>query len=326
MNPDEFKKRCRGIVPVQYCPYSKEGELDLDGLKKNTEFLVDFAKNGERDVVILTNGSTTEFYANSIDEQKSVIRTVIDTVDGAVPVVAGSAQAGTRETIKMTKYAERAGADCAMVVLPYYHAPTEEGMYRHYKEIADSVNIGIMIYNNPNVSGSLISPDLMQRLSRIDNIVALKDNSPNAADYAMEAALIDPEDMVLLNGNGELHYVGSAACGGRYKGFVTFFGNFAPSTSYDIYESMTEGDFQKAMEAFGKQLPIWRLLAKFMKKRETTSIIPSVFRTNLMYMSVGKACMDLVGLNGGPLRLPMENLTDEEKRELEAVLKSVGMI
>lgn len=326
MEPDEFRKRCKGIVPVQYCPYTSSRDLDVEGLKENTEFLVEFAEKGNRDLVIMTNGSTTEFYANSIEEQKTVIKTVVETVDGRVPVVAGTAQPGTRETIKMTKYAEEVGADCAMVVLPYYHTPTKEGMYKHYKAIADAVKIAIMIYNNPDVSGALIDPELMQRLSKIENIVAVKDNSPNAADYAWKAALIDPEDMALLNGLGEIHYVGSAAYGFRYQGFVTFIGNFAPSLSYEVYEAASSGDFNKAMEALKKQLPIWGLMKKFMKKRESLSIIPVVLRTNYMYMSIGKACMDLVGLHGGPLRLPMEDLTDDEKEELRKVLEEIGVI
>lgn len=326
MEPDEFRKKCRGVIPVQFCPYTKEGELNIEGLKENTKFLVDFAKKRNKDIIIMTNGSTTEFYANSIEEQKTVIKTVVETVDGRVPVVTGTMQAGTRETIKMTKYAEEAGADCAMVVLPYYHTPTKEGMYRHYKEIAESVDMAIMIYNNPDVSGALIDPDLMQRLSKIENIVALKDNTPNAAEYFMKSTLIAPEDMALLNGLGELHYVGAAAYGFRYKGFVTFIGNFAPSLSYDVYEATKEGNFKRAQEALKRQLPIWSLIGKFMRKRETPSIIPSILRTNYMYMSVGKACMDLTGLSGGPLRPPMEDLRDEEKRELEETLKEMGII
>jgi 4-hydroxy-tetrahydrodipicolinate synthase len=326
MEPEEFRKKCKGIVPVQYCPYTEKGELDIEGLKRNTEFLVDFAKNGDRDVSIMTNGSTTEFYANSIEEQKTVIKTVVETVGGDVPVIAGTSQAGTREAIKMTKYAEEVGADCAMVVLPYYHTPTKEGMYRHYEKIAESVSIAVMIYNNPDVSGALIDPVLMQKLSKIENIVALKDNTSNASEYFMKAALIDSDDMVLLCGLGEIHYVGSAAYGLKYKGFVTFIGNFAPSMSYDVYEATKEGNFEKAQEALERQLPVWNLFAKFMGRRETTSIIPSTLRTNYMYMSVGKACMDLTGLSGGPLRLPLEDLTENEKEELEGVLKETGII
>lgn len=326
MTAKEFRNNLKGIIPVQFCPYTKEGELDIEGLRENTQFLVDFAKDGNKDMVVMTNGSTTEFYANSIEEQKKVIKTVVDTVGGKIPVVAGVSQAAAIRTIEMAKYAEEVGADCAMVVLPYYHTPSKEGMYQYYKTVAEAVNIGIMIYNNADVSGALIPPDLMARLSKIDNIVANKDNATNAADYAFKALTIDPEDMVLINGLGEIHYVGSAAYGLKYRGFVNFIGNFAPSSSYAVYEAVKEGDFKKALEALRKQLPIWNLLSKFNKKRESISIIPECLRSNYMYLGVGKAAMDLVGLHGGPVRLPMEDLTDEEKQELKEALKEMGVI
>ena len=327
MNPDEFRKKCRGIVPVQFCPYTCSGELDAEGLRENTEFLIEFAEKGGRDVVIMTNGSTTEFYANSIEEQKEVIKIVVETVDGKVPVIAGASHSGTRESIKMAKYIEEVGADCVIVVPPYYHTPTKEGLFRHYESIANSVKIAVMVYNNPAVSGLMIDPELTQRLSKIENIVALKDNSPNAGDYAWKAALIDPDDMVLLNGLGELHYFGSAACGSHYRGFVTYIGNFAPLISYEIYETVSSGKIDRAQEVLRKKvLPIYRLVGKFMKKREDISIIPSVLRTNYMYMSVGKACMDLVGLHGGPLRQPLEDLKEEEKEEVKRTLEEIGVL
>ena len=105
MTAEEFKNSLRGIVPVQSCPYNKEGEVDIEGIKENTKFIVDFAKDGNKDVVLMTNGSATEFYANSIEEQKKVIKTVVDTVGGAIPVVAGISQAAARQTIEMAKYA-----------------------------------------------------------------------------------------------------------------------------------------------------------------------------------------------------------------------------
>jgi len=132
--------------------------------------------------------------------------------------------------------------------------------------------------------------------------------------------------MAMLGGLGELHYLGAAAYGLKYTGVVTWIGNFAPSMSYAVYEAVKEGDFRKAYEALKKQVPLWEILNRFMAKRETPSIIPSILRTNYMYMSVGKACMDLTGLYGGPLRLPMENLTDEEVNELEKVLRGLGLM
>lgn len=326
MSLSEVKSRLKGVIPIQYCPYTKEGKLDTEGLKENTEFLLDFAKDGNKDIVVMTNGSTTEFYANSIEEQKKVIRVVVDTVAGRVPVVAGVSQAGAVGTIEMARYAEEVGVDCALVVLPYYHAPSKEGMYRYFKAVAEAVNIGIMVYNYAAVSGTLIPPDLMARLAKIDNIVATKDNATGVVDYALKALMIDPEDMVLTAGLGEVHYIGAVAYGLRYKGFVSFIANFAPSSSYEVYRAVKEENFKKAYEALKKQLPLWRLIAELGSKRESISIIPEGLRANYMYMGVGKAAMELVGLNGGPLRLPMEDLTSGEREELKEVLEGMGVI
>jgi len=326
MDVEEFRKKCKGMMPVQYCPYKHNGELDLDGLKKNTEFLVDFAENGNKDVVVMTNGSTTECYANSIDEQKTVVRTVIDAVKGRIPVVAGASHSGTKETIKMVKYVQDAGADCAMVVLPYYHKPTKEGLFKHYKAISDATDIAIMVYNNPDVSGTLVDPQLMKKISEIENVVALKDNTPNAAEYAWKAALIDSGDMALLAGYGELHYLGAAAYGYKYQGYVTWIANFAPNISYPIYSAVLQRDFIKAQQALEKEMPLWALPGKFMCKRESFSIIPSILQTNYMYMSVGKAAMELTGLSGGHLRAPLEDLTAEERDEVRKVLRETGVI
>jgi len=329
MTLDELKKRLKGIVPVQLCPYTKEGEVDIEGLKENTKFLVDFAEKGNKDVVIMTNGSTTEFYANTIEEQKKVIKTVVDTVAGRIPVVTGVSQPAARRTIEMAKYAEEVGADCAMVVLPYYHHASKEGMYQYYKTVAEAVKIGIMIYNNPDVSGTMIPPDLMARLSKIENIVACKDNAPNAAAYAWKALLIDPEDMVLINGLGEVEYVASAAYGNRYRGFVNFTGNFAPYLPYAVYEAVEEGNFNKAYEVLKKELPLWRFMAKAQSKRESISVFPEWLRAPTMFPTIGKLAMDLVGLRGGPYhrgQLPIEDLTDEEKQELKQALKEMGVI
>ena len=199
-------------------------------------------------------------------------------------------------------------------------------MYRYFKAVAGAVNIGIMIYNNADVSGTLVPPDLMARLAKIDNIVATKDNATNAADYAFKALMIDPEDMVLINGQGEVHYIGSAAYGLRYQGFVSSIGNFAPSSSYAVYEAVKEENFKKAHEALKKQLPMLRLFTKLNSKRESVSIIPECLRENYMYMSIGKAAMDIVGLHGGSLRLPLEDLTAEERQEVKEALKEMDII
>lgn len=325
MEPCELKEKLRGIIPVQLCPYTKEYELDVEGLKENTKFLADFAESDGKDVVILTNGSTTEFYANSIEEQKTVIKLVVG-ASGDVPVVAGTGQAGTRETIKLTKYAEEVGADGAMVVIPYYHTPTKEGMYQHYKKVAESVKMGIMVYNNPDVSGAWISPDLLAKISKIDNVVGVKDNTPNINYTYQYTRLIDPADMTLIDGPGPITYVAKASFGLKFKGFVNMVGNFAPALVYRVYEAVKEGDFMKAYQALEKIDPFWTLVRKFMETRESTSIIPFMWRTNYMFQAAGKVAMDLVGLNGGPMRLPMTDLTEGEREEIKEALKKMSVL
>lgn len=325
MGLEKFKDKCKGIFPVQFCPMTEDGELNLEGLRENTQFLVDFAKKGNKDVVVVTNGSTTEFYANTIEEQKNVIKTTVETVGGEIPVVAGVGHSGTKETVKMAKYAEEVGADGVLVVHPYYHTPTRQGLYEHHKRVADAVEIGVMLYNNPSVSGALLPPSLLKELSKIENIVAMKDNSGLASKYLQYSLKTDPDDMVLINGNGELKFLGSIGYGLRYKGFVTHFANFAPSFSYRIYESAMEGKLEEAYEALMRTLPYWDLVSELAGKRESVSILSESYRANLMYMSTGKAAMELVGLNGGPLRLPLMSLTEEEKEKLDEVLKEIGI-
>ena len=324
----ELKKRLKGIIPVQICPYTREGEVDIAGFKENTKFLLDFAKKG-KDMVILTNGSTTEFYANSIEEQKAIIKTVVETVAGQIPVIVGVSQPAPRRTIELARYAEEAGADCAMSTAPYYHHASKEGVYQYYKTVADAVNIGIVAYNNADVTGVLIPPDLSARLAKIDNIVAMKDNSPLAADYASRAVMIDPEDMVLISGLGEVQYLGSAVYGLRYRGFVSFLANFAPQLSYAIYEAAEAGDFKRAHEALNKTFPLWTFMGRVCARRESISVFPEWLRAPTMFVSICKEAMNMVGLRGGSYhrtQLPTEDLADEEKRELKTALKEMGVI
>lgn len=153
MTMQECKERLRGVIPVQVCPYTMSGAVDLEGLRDNTLFLLDFAQDGSKDMALLTNGDTTEFYANSIEDQKKLIKTVIDAVAGRIPVIVGVSQPAAGRAVWMAKQAEELGADCVMALPPYLHKPTKEGVYHFYEALAASVSIGVMPYNYPNVAG-----------------------------------------------------------------------------------------------------------------------------------------------------------------------------
>lgn len=326
MNKSELQERLRGVVPVLFCPYQDDGELDLAGLAGNTRFLVDYALKNQKPMLLLTNASTTECYANSLEEQKKVIKTVAETVAGRLPVIAGVSQAGTGLTVEMAQYAEAAGVDCVMVISPYYHHASRQGLYRHFREVAGSVNIGVMVYNNPAIAAAVLPADFLAELTEIDNIIACKDNAPNFSDMYQKSLTIAPEDMALFAGQGEVQFIAAAAYGYKYRGFVSYIANFAPGLSFEIYDSVMDRDFDKAYEALKKQAPLGRFVAGVEQKRASFSVIPGGLKGNYAYMSAGKAAMELAGLAGGRLRLPMEDLTAAEKQELRQVLRDIGVI
>ena len=133
LSPNEMREKIKAVVIVQATPLNRDGSLDLDGLKANTEFLLERGK-GKR-IVLVPTGSTGEAYALSDQDRLRVIETVVNTVSGRVPVVAGTAKAGTELTIALSQAAERVGVDGVQVVLPYYHVPSQEGLYLHLPEL-----------------------------------------------------------------------------------------------------------------------------------------------------------------------------------------------
>jgi len=250
---------------------------------------------------------------------------VAEEVNGKNVVMAGTAQAGTRETIKMTQYAESVGADGAQIILPYYHIPTEEGMYQHYKQIAESVckDFGIMVYNNPDVSASWIKPPLMAKLSKIPNIIAAKENTPYIMSYYAMQKAIDPNDVAILCGCGEPMFAFEAVYG--CPGFVSALVNFSPEPSYSIYKAAAARDFDKLAELIDSIAPYFNFIGKVAANHGPDTGIGGSL-AGYMALAVIKVSIDIVGLRGGDVRLPLLNLNEEEKAELRDVMRTIGLI
>lgn len=324
MDLEALKERIRGVDIVLITPFEEDGALDLEGLRENVKFLVEEIEG--KDFILTPVGSTGEFYALSEDEHKAVIRTVVEEVAGRVPVFAGTAQAGTPQTVAMCRYAEEVGADGLQLVLPYYHIPTNEGMYEHFKAVADAVDIGIKIYNNPAVSSSWINPELMARLSEIENIIGLKENTPHITYYRQMIRTLDPAKIATLCGLGEVMYSFEVVYG--CLGFVTWIGNFAPQLSYQVYEAGESRDMDRLLEAIDGIAPLDDFVGKMTAAHApNTSALPAPdLMGGTLYVSVAKAAMDLMGLHGGPPRLPMVSLTDAEKDELGEILENLDLL
>jgi len=320
MRLDDLKKAMKGVAVVQLTPFNKDGSLDLEGMRANTRWLLE--RMAGKDFIFVPFGSTGEFYAMSDDECKTAIKMVVEEVKGKNVILAGTGRAGTRETIKMCQYAESVGADGVQVILPYYHIPTEEGMYQHYKQVAESVNIGVMIYNNPDVSGSWIKPPLMAKLSKIPNIIGVKENTLDVgAYYAMQRA-VDPKDAVILCGQGEQLFSFEAVYG--CPGFVSGMANFAPDLSYSLYKAAAARDFNKVAEIVNSKAPYASFTSKAIANHGSLTSVGA--GESSMFIAVAKAAMDIVGLRGGEPRLPTVGLTEEEKAELRDILRTMKIV
>ncbi len=253
---------------------------------------------------------------------------VVEEAKEKAVIMAGVARGGTLETISMAQYTQAGGADGIQTVLPYYHIPEEEGMYQHYRKLAESVNsnFGIIIYNNPDVSGSWIKPSLMKRLSKIPNIIAVKENTPYIMSYYAMRRAIDPADTVILCGLGEEMFSFEALYG--CPGFVSSMVNLAPDLAYSVYEAAAARDFDRLAEIVKSLVPYSSLIEKVTVNHGPPINVPGVpvFTAGSMYIAVIKAAMDIVGLRGGDVRSPLANLNEAEKNELRDALKAIKVI
>ena len=322
-SPKQLKDALKGVVHLVMTPFDENEDLDETALHRTVRDAVAVLK-GE-DAVLLATGSTGEFYAMSDEENKRVIKIVVEAANGEIPVIAGTARGGTRYTIETSQYAQSVGADGVMLVPPYYHLVTSEGLYRHYRKVAESIDIGIMVYNNAITSKIYIDPPMLARLSKIPNIIACKENVWNIMAFYAAAKAVDPKDMVMICGVGHMMYKYEAPYGAA--GYVTELANFAPHIAIGLYKACQKRDHD-AIEYWADVIaPYAAFVGRTIARRGPlpTVLSPAItVNDQPMYQGVCKAAMELVGKPVGRVREPMENLTDAEKQELREILKGMG--
>jgi 4-hydroxy-tetrahydrodipicolinate synthase len=322
ISPDTMRERVKAVMIVQATPLNADGSLDVPGLRANTQFLIDGCKG--RRCVLVPTGSTGEAYALSDRERIGVIEAVIDTVAGTLPVVAGTAAAGTERTIALSRAAEKAGADGVQVVLPYYHVPSEEGLVRHYLRLADALNIGVMIYNNPAVSKLWMSPRLMARCADHPNIVADKENAADVTLFKAMRDAVDPAKMTVVCGLGDLQFAYEAALG--CPGFVSWTANLAPGLAFALLEAADACDFQQVREIVRRTGRLYEFASVCAQTRGHDPWVLPGFTAGHIYVGILKAALEMIGLAGGPVRGPGDDLTGEEKLSLREILKDIGLL
>ncbi|MEM2588070.1 MAG: dihydrodipicolinate synthase family protein [Candidatus Bathyarchaeia archaeon] len=305
------------VMCVQLTPFKENEDVDYEGLKENTAFLIDASK-GEP-LVLTPVGSTGEKYAVTDEEWKRIVKVVVDVANNRVPVVPGASHSGTRVALERARYAQDVGADGVMIVLPYYHVPEEEGLYLHYKRIADALDIGVVLYNNPDVSKIYMMPHVLKRLiDTTDNIVAVKENTPFIPTLYEHIKTVG-DRVPILQGRGEWWFAATVFLGVR--GYISGYANFMPRICFDLLKAGLSGDYNRVKEIMRKLDPYEEFIARMCRKYgPSTTILPYPYISSYMVYAVMKATMDMLGLRGGHMRLPLLDLKEEDKRELEKIV------
>ncbi len=280
-------------------PMLPDGAVDFDGLKK----LIDFQIDGGTDAIIIC-GTTGESSTLDDDEHRAAIRCAVEHTANRIPVIAGTGSNDTKYAIELSKEAQELGADGLLVVTPYYNKCTQKGLYQHYKQIADNVNIPMILYNIPSRTGVAIDISTVEALGQHKNIVAVKEASGNIGYTAKLAAKCG--DLVdIYSGNDDM-IVPIMSLGG--KGVISVLSNILPKETHQMCQYCLDNNFAEATKL---QLEYLKLI-------------------NTLFIEVNpipvKTAMNIIGLPSGPCRMPLCEMTDEHIETMKKVLAENGLL
>jgi len=290
----------KGSMVAIVTPFKNKGtELDEVKLKDLVNFQI-----SNNTFVIVPCGTTGESATLSIEEHEKVIDIVISTAKGKAKVMAGTGSNNTGEAIELTRHAKEAGADGALIITPYYNKPTQEGIYRHFKALSDSVDIPLIAYNIASRTGTNITPETIQRLSILKNVVAVKEASGNLNQMAEIRCICDP-DFDLISGDDSLT-LPVLAIGGC--GVISVVANIIPKDVSNMVSAFLGGNIEKARVLYFKMLPLVK--AMFIE----TNPAPI------------KAAMKMLGMIEPDLRLPMCGVSKASEEAIRLALSEYGLL
>ncbi len=289
----------RGSIVAIVTPFA-DGKIDEKKLRDLIEFHIQNGTSG-----IVPCGTTGESATLSFEEHDRVIEITIEQVKKRIPVIAGTGSNSTDEAIMLTKHASRAGADASLQVSPYYNRPTQKGLYEHFKAVAESVNIPIILYNIASRTGVNIEPETIAKLAHdCKNIVGVKEASGNL-DQMSRVRQLCQESFDLISGDDSLT-LPVLSIGGT--GVISVVANIVPRDVANLVAEFEKGNFKKAREIHYKLLPL--IKAVFIE----TNPIPV------------KTAMGLLGMCEPDLRLPMCAILPENLEKLKKALKDYGLL
>jgi len=291
--------RFKGTTVALVTPFQDGGAVDEQRLKQLLNWQIEQGTD-----VILSMGTTGEASTLSVSEHRRVMEVVVDYVAGRCPVLCGAGNNATKDAISMTQFAESAGADAALSVGPYYNKPTQEGFYQHFRAIAESTHLPIVIYNVPGRTGSNISAETTLRLSEIENIVGTKEASGNLSQISHILAA-RPTGFLVLSGDDALT-LPMMALGA--DGAISVVANQTPGLFHEMVQAAAEGNWDRAREIHFQLLPLME--ANFIE-------------SNPIPVKAGLALMGKLEEN---YRLPMVKISEANREKLRSILDTLGLV
>ncbi len=287
-----------GCMVALVTPF-KGNKVDWESLEGLVEFHIENGIHG-----IVPCGTTGESATLTHQEHNEVVEAVVKYVKKRVTVVAGTGSNSTQEAIDFTRSAEKAGADGALMISPYYNRPTQEGIYQHYKKVASEVHIPLIIYNIPSRTGSKIEPETLARLAEVKNIAGVKE-ATGSIDQAIEVLRLCGGGLEVYSGEDSLTF-SLMALGG--KGVISTVANVAPREMSQLTRACFEGDWEKGRSIQFQLIPLIRSL--FIE----TNPIPV------------KTALSLMGKCRGDLRLPMTPMAEPNVKKLKKAMSDFDLI
>ncbi len=292
-------RRFRGCFVALVTPFRRDRRVDFERLEALVDFQLDAGTDG-----IVPCGTTGESATLRPEEQCEIIRCVVERVRGRVPVIAGAGTNSTEEAIALARAAEQAGADALLSVTPYYNRPTQEGLYQHFRAIAEAVRLPVLLYNVPSRTGCQLEVGTVLRLAESPNIIGVKEASGNL-EQIMELLRARPSGFLILSGD-DAWTLPILALGG--DGVISVIANEAPAEMRELVAAALAGDFDRARAAHYRLLPLMR--GNFLE----TNPIPV------------KAALAMMGLIEENYRLPLVPPRAETRERLRAILADLNLL
>jgi len=293
--------KLHGIIPPIITPMTSDQEIDLPGLRKHIDWMLSHKVHG-----IFVLGTTGEFYGLDEYEKQAITAAAVAHCAGRSPLYVGTGAETTREVIRLTRMAEKEGANGVSVITPYFIKPSQPELIDHFKRVAESTKLPVVLYNNPATCGGVsIEPDTVAKLAQVPNIIGIKDSSGDLQNTIEIIRNTPRETFSVLNGRDTLIL---AALQFGAQGAIPASCNIAPEICVGMYESFAKGDIAAAKEYQSRLHPI------------------------RMAMSLGtgngaiKEALTLLGRSCGPNRSPISALSDEKKAKLRGILVKAELL